>query len=88
MERKFPEIPVNIIANRSHCYVEVKLGNNWHQFCLGGVINSTNPLVKAAVTSDNCAKKLLARKHGFFQGKKNSQQGEVVHNPTALKQGS
>ena len=36
MQREYPDIPVHIIVNDLHCYIEMKLDTIWQSYCLGG----------------------------------------------------
>lgn len=35
MHRLYPEIPVSIVGNPSHYFIEMELDGHWQRYCLG-----------------------------------------------------
>lgn len=36
MKRLYPDVPVSIIVNSDHCFIEMELDGLWQRYCLGG----------------------------------------------------
>lgn len=68
MQRLYPEIPVNVVVNPSHCFIEMQLDSQWHSFCLGGYRQLNNVVDKAADALLACSKNslLLTPRNSFF----------------------
>lgn len=58
MQRLYKDIPVNIVVNPYHCYLEIKLDGIWQSYCLGGVnTNMQQKLAQVTLTSLECCQK-------------------------------
>jgi hypothetical protein len=68
MQRLYPDIPVSIIVNSDHCFIEMQLDGLWQSYCLGGY-RDTPGLVESV--KENTLESLSSdsRKHQFFTTK-------------------
>ncbi len=73
MMQRFPKIPVNIIVNEVHCYIEMKLDHHWQTYCLGGGSSFLNQKVVECTMTECCQFKFFA--------KNDITKDNVEHNP-------
>lgn len=65
MTRLYPEVPVSISVNPSHCFIGMELDGEWRSYCLGGYRDIPN---FAEVLKDNALESCGygSKKHRFF----------------------
>ncbi|WP_115701089.1 hypothetical protein [Legionella sainthelensi] len=73
MKRLYPEIPVSVVVNSDHCFIEMKLDGSWQRYCLGGYRDTPSfmeSMKEDILTSLNAD----SRKHRFFYEKPTASQ--------------
>ena len=76
MKRLHPEIPVSIIVNSDHCFIEMELDGVWHRYCLGGY-RDTPGLVETIKENTLESFGYGAKKHRFFTEISKPQQPDI-----------
>lgn len=67
MTRLHPEVPVSIVVNSNHCFIEMDLDGTYQRYCLGGYRDVPNVVEKLKThTLDFCSKE--SQQHRFFAG--------------------
>lgn len=72
MMQKHPEIPVSIVVNPIHCFIEMKLDGKWRSYCLGGYSNTPtlSEILNNVSVQSTSSKMEQSAGHRFFGGKK------------------
>jgi hypothetical protein len=68
MQHLYPDVPVSIIVNSDHCFIEMQLDGLWQSYCLGGY-RDTPGLVESIKENSLEILSSDSRKHRFFTTK-------------------
>ncbi|WP_010653123.1 hypothetical protein [Fluoribacter dumoffii] len=65
MKRLYPDVPVSIVINPDHCFIEMELDGQWQRYCLGGY-RDTPGLLESVKEESLTSMNPDAKKHRFF----------------------
>ncbi|VEB36340.1 hypothetical protein [Legionella cherrii] len=65
MQRLYPEVPVSIVGNPDHCFIEMELDGQWDKYCLGGY-RDTPSLIESFKEDTLTSMNSDAKNHRFF----------------------
>lgn len=83
MKHLYPEVPVSVVVNSDHCFIEMKLDGAWQRYCLGGYrdtpswMESMKEDILTSLRSDS-------RKHRFFNEKTTTSQTKAPVEQVAM----
>ncbi|PWY57447.1 hypothetical protein DGG96_01655 [Legionella qingyii] len=78
MQQLYPEVPVSIVVNSDHCFVEMELDGQWQRYCLGGY-RDTPSLVESVREDTLTSTYSNSKKQQFFTDKPKQQpQGDFL----------
>lgn len=75
MHRLYPEIPVSIVVNSDHCFVEMELDGQWQRYCLGGYRDA--PSLMESVREDILTSIYSNSKKQRFFTERSKQQSQI-----------
>ncbi|KTD03973.1 hypothetical protein [Fluoribacter gormanii] len=75
MHRLNPEIPVSIVVNSDHCFVEMELDGQWQRYCLGGYRDA--PSLMESVREDILTSIYSNSKKQRFFTERSKQQSQI-----------
>ncbi|KTD06158.1 hypothetical protein Lgra_2935 [Legionella gratiana] len=68
MKRVHPEVPVSVVVNSDHCFIEMKLDGLWQRYCLGGY-RDTPSFIESVKEDTLTSIRSDSRKNRFFTEK-------------------